>query len=169
MFGRWLNQATKIPDPPAAAGLESAVRTALPAADQETVLVVVAIAGLLGAVAYADRKYSPDEAKRVRRELGRLHGMTEASGDAVSHVLEANLVELSTIETPRFCRVLRELGDTELRLEVLGMLVDIAAEDGVISSEESNVLRRLTSSLGLTQADYNTLQAKHRERLGVLR
>ena len=169
MFGRWLNQATKVADLPAAEGLERAVRAALPAADQETVLVVVAIAGLLAAVAYADRKYTPDEAKRVRRELARLHGMSETSGDAVTRVLEANLVELSTIETPRFCRVLRELGDTELRLEVLGILVDIAAEDGVISSEESNVLRRLTSALGLTQGDYNALQQKHRERLGVLR
>lgn len=169
MFGRWLNQATKVPDPPAAAGLENAVRTALPEADQETVLVVVAIAGLLAAVAYADRKYSPEEAQRVRTELGRLHGMTQASGDAVTRVLEANLIELSTIETPRFCRVLRELGDTELRLEVLAMLVDIAAEDGVISSEESNVLRRLTGALGLSQGDYNAFQAKHRERLGVLR
>lgn len=169
MFGRWLNQATKIPDPPAAAGLEAAVRAALPAADQETVLVVVAMAGLLAAVAYADRTFSPEEAGRVRGELRRLHGMSDASVDAVSRVLEANAVQLSTIETPRFCRVLRELGDTELRLEVLGMLVDLAAEDGVISSEESNVLRRLTSALGLTQGDYNTLQAKHRERLGVLR
>jgi uncharacterized tellurite resistance protein B-like protein len=65
--------------------------------------------------------------------------------------------------------VLRDLGDDELRREVLEMLVDLAAEDGVITSAESNLLRRLTSALGLTQEDYNTAQARHKERLAVLR
>jgi uncharacterized tellurite resistance protein B-like protein len=169
MFGRWLARAREGLDAPAAGNLEDAVRRALPLADRETVLMVVAIAGLLGAVAYADRSYTPDEAKRVRGELGRLNGMTEIGAEAVAGLLEARLVELATIDTSRFCRVLRELGDDELRREVLAMLVDLAAEDGVITSAESNVLRRLTSSLGLGQDDYNAAQARHRERLGVLR
>jgi uncharacterized tellurite resistance protein B-like protein len=169
MFGRWLARAREGFETPGAAKLEEAVQAALPAADRETVLMVVAIAGLLGAVAYADRTYSPDEAKRVRAELGRLNGMTAPGAEAVAKLLEGRLVELATIETPRLCRVLRELGDDELRREVLEILVDLAAEDGVITSSESNVLRRLTSSLGLTQDDYNRAQERHKARLAVLR
>lgn len=169
MFGRWLSRVREGLDAPGAGDLEGAVRSALPAADRETVLMVVGIAGLLGAVAYADRQYSPEEGKRVRAELGRLNGMSATGADAVANLLESKLVELATIETPRFCRVLRELGDDELRREVLDVLVDLAAEDGVITSAESNMLRRLASSLGLTQDDYNAAQARHKERLAVLR
>jgi uncharacterized tellurite resistance protein B-like protein len=169
MFGRWLARAREGLEAPAGKTLEATVTEALPLADRETVLTVVAIAGLLGAVAYADRSYSADERKRVRAELARLNGMSETGAEAVATLLEKRLVELSTIETPRFCRVLRDLADDELRREVLGMLVDLAAEDGVITSAESNVLRRLTSSLGLGQDDYNAAQARHKERLGVLR
>jgi uncharacterized tellurite resistance protein B-like protein len=169
MFGRWLARAREGFEGPRGGELEGAVRTALPAADRETILIVVAIAGLLGAVAYADRKYSSEESRRVRTELARLNGMSESGAEAVAKLLESRLVQLSTIETPRFCRVLRDLGDDELRREVLGVLVDVAAEDGVITSAESNVLRRLASSLGLTQDDYNAAQARHKERLGVLR
>jgi uncharacterized tellurite resistance protein B-like protein len=129
-------------------------------------MVVAAIAGLLGAVAYADREYSPDESLRVRAELSRVQGMPAADVDAIGKVLEERAVELSTIETPRLCRVLRELADRELRLQVLEILVDLAAEDGVISVAENNVLRRLTTALGLGQDDYNALQAKHKHRIG---
>lgn len=169
MFGRWLARAREGFETPEATQLEDSVRAALPAADRETVLMVVAIAGLLGAVAYADRSYSAEEAQRVRAELARLNGMSTSGAEAVAKLLEGRLVELSTIETPRLCRVLRDLGDDELRREVLEMLVDLAAEDGVITSAESNLLRRLTSALGLTQEDYNTAQARHKERLAVLR
>lgn len=169
MFGRWLTRFREGSDAPVSGDLEGAVRAALPAADRETVLIVVAMAGLLGAVAYADRNYSPEEAKRVRVELGRLNGMSATGADAVAKLLESRLVELATIDTPRFCRVLREFGDDELRREVLDVLVDLAAEDGIITSAESNMLRRLASSLGLTQDDYNAAQARHKERLAVLR
>ena len=167
MFGRWLGRASTISEPTASEGLERAVRAALPGADQETVMVVAAIAGLLGAVAYADREYSPAESLRVRTELARVQGMPDADVNAIGAVLEARAVELSTIETPRLCRVLRELGDRELRLQVLEVLVDLAAEDGGISVAESNVLRRLTTALGLGQDDYNALQAKHKGRPGA--
>lgn len=167
MFGRWLKRASSLSEPSAAEGLERAVRAALPGVDQETVMVVAAIAGLLGAVAYADREYSPAESRRVRAELSRIQGMPEKDVSAIAQVLEARAVELSTVETPRLCRVLRELADRELRLEVLEVLVDVAAEDGTISVAESNELRRLTSALGLSQDDYNALQEKHKERIAA--
>src|SRR5262245_32905445 len=124
MFGRWLARAREGFETPQSEKLEDVVREALPAADRETVLMVVAIAGLLGAVAYADSKYSPEEAARVRAELRRLNGMSESGAEAVAKLLETRLVELATIETPRLCRVLRDLGDDELRREVLEVLVD---------------------------------------------
>ena len=78
-------------------------------------------------------------------------------------------MSVSTLERPRFTRALLELADRDLRYQVLGLLVDLAAADGTISLEEVNMLRSITTALGLTQHDYNELQTQHRERLRSLR
>ena len=169
MFGRWLKPEVPGSAPAGAEELERLVRQALGARDEDGVLVVVALAGLLGAVAYADREYSEREEAQVRSELSRVHGMPEAAVDAVCAALRRHIVEVSTVEVPRYCRVLRELGDRELRVEVLEVLVDLAATDDVITTAESNLLRQVTTALGLTQGDYNDAQAKHRDHIAALK
>jgi uncharacterized tellurite resistance protein B-like protein len=168
MFGRWNKSAAR--DETLGAGqLLGVVRRELPDADETTTAVVAAIAGLLGSVAYADRSLSAEEDERIRRELARVHGMTEAGIQAICRVLEEHIIEVSTVHTPRYSRVLLELGDRELRLEVLEVMLEIAAADGTIGNVETNVLRQVTTALGLTQGDYNALQEKHRARLAVLK
>lgn len=149
--------------------VESVVRAVLQDAEPETIHVVTAIAGLLGAVAYADRDYSSEEEALVRSELSRIHGMTPEGVEAICSVLRAHIVEVTTVQTPRYCRALLELTDRELRFEVLQLLVDVAAADGTITQNETNFLRGLVVSLGLTQDDYNAAQAKYRDRLAVLK
>lgn len=169
MFGRWLKSAKTVPAAAGAGELGAAVGAHLPQADAETVRVVTCIAGLLGSVAYADRDYSAAEEGRVRDELGRIHGMTQAGIDAIADALRRNIVEVSAVHVPRYCRDLKELADRELRVELLEVLVDVAAADGVISSSEVNLLRQVTSALGLEQTEYNEAQARHRDKLSVLR
>jgi uncharacterized tellurite resistance protein B-like protein len=169
MFGRWLKPSAPVSAPAGAEELEGLVRGALGAHDDESVMVVVALAGLLGAAAYADRDYSEREENHVRSELLRVNGMTPAAVDAVCAALRRHIVQISTVEVPRYCRLLRELGDRELRVEVLDVLVDVAAADGVITTAETNLLRQMTTALGLSQSDYNDAQAKHRERLAALK
>ncbi len=169
MFGRWLKSAAEVPVEPGEAELLRVVREQLRDADDESVRVVAAIAGLLALVAYADRDWSDDEERSVRAELARVHGMTRAGVDAICDVLQRHVLELATVQAPRLTRELRELADDELRRDVLEVLVDVAAADGVITHAEVNVLRQLTTSLGLDQADYNAIQAKHRDKLSVLR
>lgn len=168
MFGRWLKNVTEPRILEGAERVEAEVRAVLRDADQETVKVVTAIAGLLGAVAYADREYSAGEEALVRSELERIHGMTSAGVEAICSVLRAHIVEVATVQTPRYCRALVELGDRELRLEVLQLLVDVAAADGTIKQSETNLVRGLAVALGLDQDDYNAAQAKHRDRLAVM-
>jgi uncharacterized tellurite resistance protein B-like protein len=169
MFGRWLKPSGRVSAPAGAEELESLVRSALSERDDESVLVVVALAGLLAAAAYADRDYSEREEAHVRAELLRVHGMTPSAVDTVCAALRRHIVQISTVEVPRYCRLLRELGDRELRVEVLEVLVDLAAADGVITTAETNLLRQVTTALGLSQNDYNDAQSKHRERLLALK
>jgi uncharacterized tellurite resistance protein B-like protein len=138
-------------------------------ADEETRALVVAIAGLLACVAYADRKYSEAEQAHVREALGRVHGLSPAGVSAICETLEQDLLEVASSNPQQHTRRLRELGDVELRREVLDALVDLAAADDELTMTETELLRRTTSALGLSQDDYNAAQARHRERLSVLK
>ena len=166
---RWLVDKVAASPPPGAAGFSGAVRANMRGTDEETVRIVVAIAGLLGTVAYADRRYVPEEEQRIRQELERVHALTPAGVDAVCKALREHIVEISTIETPFYARELRALADRDLRLEILEALVDIAAADDEITVAETNVLRLTTTALGLTQHDYNACQLRHRDKLKVLK
>jgi len=169
MFGRWLKTLTGSEDLSAGGALRASIERELPSADPETITVVTSIAGLLGTVAYADRDYSSEEEARVRAELLRVQGMTQSGVDAICKTLRAHIVEISAVETPRFTRALLELADEDLRREVLGTLVELAAADESITLAETNVLRQLTTSLGLSQQDYLTLQDRHRAHLSILK
>ena len=168
MFGRWLSSERK-QELTGAEALEAAVRRELPAADLETVQVVSAMTGLLGAVAYADRDFSQAEEERLLAELARIHGMTADGARAIAGALRKHVLAVTSVGVPHYCRALRELGDRELRLEVLEALVGLAAADGVIDQAEVNLVRQVTSSLGLSQDDYNDAQARHRDKLASLR
>jgi uncharacterized tellurite resistance protein B-like protein len=169
VFGRWRSPEKALPPVEGAEELTRVIQRQLPEADPETVRVVVAMTGLLGTIAYADRDYSEAEEKRVRKELSRVHGMSDAGIDAICIALRRHIVEISTVQAPRYCRDILELGDRELRFEVLDVLVEVAAADGVITPAETNLLRQTTKALGLTQLDYNEIQEKHRQKLSVLK
>ena len=169
MFGRWFKRIGSDGESDEARPLLKAVKQQLPDVDQETVTVVSAVSGLLGAVAYADRDFSDDEVQQVRQELRRIHGMTSQGCEAIVSVLRKHIVEISTVQAPRYCRDLMELADRELRVEILQVLVDLAASDGEISLVEVNLLRQTTTALGLTQDDYNAAQRHHRDKLNSLR
>jgi len=169
MFGRWLRGEGATEKLSGADALRASIAHELPGADIETVTVVTSMAGLLGAVAYADRNYSVAEEARVRQELERVQGMSVAGIDAICKVLREHIVEISTVQIPRYARALVELADTDLRREVLSALIDLAAADSSISVVETNLLRQITKSLGLSQQDYVELQARHRSALESLK
>lgn len=149
--------------------LIDAVADHLPDADEDTRWIVTAIAGLLACVAYADGQLTEDEVRAIRDELGRLHGMHPRGVEAIVGVLRAHARDLSALGDQEWSRVVREAGDRELRIEVLEVCVDLAAADRVITLAEVNHLRRLAPALGLSQAEYDALQARHRDKLEILR
>jgi uncharacterized tellurite resistance protein B-like protein len=151
------------------ARLQSAVRECLPQADDDTLRMVTALAGLLASIAYADRTLSPEEEAHAREALGTVHGLTASGVEAIVRVVREHLRDLATINPQAFTRELRDGTDVEVRREVLDVLVDLAAADGSVSHEEANLLRRTTAALGLSPDDYVISQARYRERLSRAR
>ena len=149
--------------------LREVVAKALPqGTDTDTVSIVTACAGLLAAVAYADRDFSAPEAREIERLLGSVEGLGPGGAQVIVRTLEAHRVELASVHATRFTRTLRELGTRDLRVHVLEMLVSLAATDNVISLSEQNTMRQLTRALGLEQDDYNRAQNERRLELDKL-
>ncbi len=157
-------------EPQAADGdpLADVVRTHMSGADPETQRVVTAVAGLLACVAFADHEYHPKEERLVREELGRIHGLDAAGVDAICAVLAADIRQVVSRGDHGWVRDLRALTDREQRLEILEVLLDLAAADEELAIQEANYLRRLATALGLEQHEYNEAQARHREKLTTL-
>lgn len=148
--------------------LASVIADALPGADDATRRIVTAIAGLLGSVGYADRQLDANEGEAIRRLLQTVSGIGPVEAEAIFGALKTHVVVLSTVEAPRHARALVELGERDLRIHVLDLLLEVASADGTISHNEVVVLRQLTTALGLDQDDYNHLQSAHKAKLGTL-
>jgi uncharacterized tellurite resistance protein B-like protein len=166
LFGK-RNPAPK----PAAAGdrIDLLIRAQLPDADDEAVRLVTAITGLLACVAYADRKYTPAEQAHVERALRGVQGLDAAAVETIVAALREHIVRIATVNTHAYTRDLRQLTDLEVRREVLDVLLDLAASDDELALAETDLLRRIASAMGLTSDDYLRSQARHRERLSVLK
>lgn len=149
--------------------LQALVSQTLPGADAATVQIVAACAGLLACVGFADRDYTDAERVKVRTLLTRIDGVSEEGAGKIDEFLRSNVRELATVQTPRFTRALRDLAERELRMEVLSLLMEVAAADGVVSVEEVTVMRQLTTAMGLDQQNYNAVQAAHRDKLAALK
>lgn len=165
------------PDSPASANskgaaqnpLDAAIAPHMAGASEETRAVVTAVAGLLAAVAFADQDYSPAEGRHVREELGRIHGLGDAGVNAICGVLAENIGGVVAAGHQRWVRDLREHTDRGQRIEILDVLLDLAAADDDLSLAEANYLRRLATALGLEQSEYNAAQARHRSKLSALK
>jgi uncharacterized tellurite resistance protein B-like protein len=149
--------------------LQAMVRSSLRDADEDTERVVIAVAGLLASVAYADRVYGAAERGYARAALARLDGLTDEGVDAICEVLEQRGQEIAAQNPQAFTRELRERVEVPLRREVLDVLVDLAAVDGELSLAETDLLRRTAAALGLTPDDYLASQQRHRDKLSLLR
>ncbi|MET0340740.1 MAG: TerB family tellurite resistance protein [Polyangiales bacterium] len=171
MLFRWLRGDTGAVDAPKAASeeLTQLVRASLPDASVEAAAIIGAVAGLLAFVAYADRDYHDDERRTVRDALGRIDGLPSHAGEPISDLLASRIGELAHEPLQTYTRVLYEHTSREARLEVLDVLMDVAIADDVLSMDETNDLRRIARQLGLSDRDYDAVQARHRERLSVLR
>ena len=143
--------------------LEAVIAQSLPDADPDTQNIVTAIAGLLGCVSYADRSFSAKEQDIIRNLLQTIQGISPKEASDILSAIERNIIVLSTTTMPRYARVLKDLGNRDMRLHVLDMLLDVAAVDHDLSNTEVVYLRQVTQALGLEQADYNDLQSKHRD------
>jgi uncharacterized tellurite resistance protein B-like protein len=169
MLFRWLLGDVKSAPPTATEELRALVARSMPQADHHTAAIVSSVAGLCATVAHADRAYTEQERAHVRRALEQMSGLGAGSTQAIETLLSERITELAHESLQTYTRVLYEGLERQGRLEVLDVLMQLAAADELLDMAETNLLRRITNALGLTEDEYLRAQAKHKQKLGLLR
>jgi uncharacterized tellurite resistance protein B-like protein len=156
-------------NPSASKELRALVTRHMPTADDHTAAVVGALAGLLATVAHADRTYTDSEREQVKQALKDIPVLAEGAAEAIEALLSQRMAELAHESLQVYTRVLYNGLERWARLEVFEVLMDLAAADDVLDMQETNLLRRIANALGLTENEYLTSQARHKEKLGLLK
>jgi uncharacterized tellurite resistance protein B-like protein len=166
---KWLFGTAEGRKPTASDDLRRLIAHSMPNADAEQAALIGALAGLLATVAYADRKYTGAEREQISEALTRVHQLEPGALGAIEELLGEQLAELAHEPLQTYTRALYEGMEREGRLEVLEALMDLAAADEVLSMDETNLLRRIATALGLSVQEYQASQERHRQRLSVLK
>jgi uncharacterized tellurite resistance protein B-like protein len=169
MLFEWLFGEKQDTAATASGELRQLVAHSMPGADAHTAAIVGATAGLLATVAHADRKYTEAEREAVRDSLSKVQGLGAGAFTAIEELLSERVAELAHEPLQTYTRVLYEGLERPARAEVFEALMDLAAADEVLDMNETNLLRRIARALGLSDHEYNDSQARHRQRLSVLR
>ena len=156
------------PAPTVSDALLAVVREHMPEADELEVRIVAAVAGLLACVAYADGAYSRDEARHVERLLGHVHDLPASAVEAIVALVETRIADLARGDVHDHTRVIKQGTERGARIEVLEVLMELAAADGQITVAETELLRRVAKLLGLSVDEYVAVQGRHKDKLSVL-
>ncbi len=169
MLFKWLMGEHAAQTARASDELIALVARSLPQTNAHEAAIVAALAGLMATVAHADRQYTEAEREAVGSAFAKIHALPADALGAIEELFAERLTDLAHEPLQTYTRVLYEGLAREGRLEVLEALMDLAAADEILDMNETNLLRRIARGLGLSDHEYLASQARHRERLSVLR
>lgn len=129
------------------------LRKALP--DDESVFIryIAIVIVLIGRVAWADGRLSPEEEGSLRELLGHVDGLSPSAVESICNALRGPLPEVNDNELALCYRELKSICDGRERLEILRLLAKLAVVDGEASPAELAELEAIASELGISPAD----------------
>lgn len=118
----------------------------------------LSLATLLVRVARSDGSYSQAEASKIDRVLTARYGLSPFAASSLR--ADAEAMEAAAPDTVRFTRALKDAVTLEDRSALVEALWAVALADGGRDADEEQVIRLVTSLLGLTDRD--SAMARHR-------
>lgn len=134
--------------------LADAISAQMHGRSEADVTRVVAITGLLARLAFSDRKFQKEERALVTQQLETVKGLSDADRKVILGALTINADTVTEAAGKRYAAALAALKDKDLCLEVLRMLVDVAAADGTVADNELWSVREAANDLGLSVEDF---------------
>lgn len=130
---------------------------------------LAAFAYVLGRVAHADLEISEVESRSMEQIVERLGGIPPEQATLVVEIAKSQNRLFGGTEGYLVTRELKGISRREERERVLDCLFEVAAADDSISASEENLIRQVSSELGLTLAEYTTIRAEWSGKRAVLR
>jgi uncharacterized tellurite resistance protein B-like protein len=116
----------------------------------------LAAVALMVHIASVDGEFDAAERERLQEIVEYRFGL---DGDATRRLIEtAWESERDSVDLDRFTSVLKRTLDDEGRLQVVGMLWDLAYADGEVHEFEENVVWRVAEMIGVSARDRVTLR-----------
>ena len=84
--------------------------------DEQGARIVVAIAGLLVCVAYADSEYSEPEQRLLRTTLSRINGLDSFAVETITKIIDQHKVDIAGAEATSYARELLDLTEEDFCL-----------------------------------------------------
>ena len=137
--------------------------------DENELIRITCIAGLLARVAYVDFKLDPSEKEHMHKALSE---MTSFKADEIESIVEIaikHIKELAGLENHKYVYALNDILDQSSRYDIVVALFYMAASDGVVENLESEEIRIIVKGLNLGDKHFLAARAKVSDKLGALR
>lgn len=134
------------------------------AAGRDRDTLQVAAAALLVEAAMMDETFDGSERVAIERLLTERFDLS--AGEVASLVEEAKTEVESSNQLFGFTRIVADAFDNEQRVELMGMLWEVAYADGELHDLEASLMRRLAGLLHVSDRDSGRARQAARQRLG---
>jgi uncharacterized tellurite resistance protein B-like protein len=161
-----------IPEKHATTADTETVRKVIEALDQLEPSRARFIAGfgyILGRVAYADMKISPEETHAMERIIMERGGLPQEQAMIVVQTAKTRTQLFGGTENFLVTREFSRIATREEKLALLDCLFAVAAAEAHISTAEDNEIRQIVNELGLGHPDFIAIRSRWKDQLSVFR
>ena len=149
--------------------LHQKVTDLLPDKDEETLLKVACVSGLLARVAFVDLHIDDSEKKVIIDSLIKWSDLSDDEAKAVAELCLEEIKDLAGVENHLYCLPLREALSEKERFNIIKALFAVAAADGNVDNGESEEIRNINHGLYLEHQHYISARSTILEHLGALK
>jgi uncharacterized tellurite resistance protein B-like protein len=135
--------------------------------DENRARYVAAFGYILGRVAHADLKISPEETAAIERVVAQHTQLPEAEAIIVTQIAKTRAQLFGGTENFLVTREFDRLATREQKLDLLDCLFAVAAAEGHISVTEDNEIKQVSQELHLDHPDFIGVRSKWKDQLSV--
>ena len=161
-----------IPEKHSVTGETETVRKVIEALDQiepDRARFIAAFGYILGRVANADLKISPEETRAMERIIMERGALPEEQALIVVQTAKTRTQLFGGTENFLVTREFSRIATREEKLALLDCLFAVAAAEGGISTTDDNEIRQIVNELGLGHPDFIAVRSRWKDQLSVFK
>ncbi|EQC47979.1 TerB family tellurite resistance protein [Bacteriovorax sp. Seq25_V] len=137
--------------------------------DDNKLVILACLSGLLARVAYVDFNVSDEEKEHIKKSLIECMKLTDPEAEIVTKIAVDEMKELYGLDSRIYCTPLNNILNNDAKYTILELLFAVAASDGNVDNEESNEISYIAKSLLLEKKYFLAAQAGVKDFLGILK